>query len=49
MREVTVIIPNYNGIGYIRDCLDSLLSQTMEADINVVDNSSADGSLEILR
>ena len=49
MREVTVIIPNYNGIEYIRDCLDSLLAQTMEADIIVVDNDSQDGSKEVIR
>ena len=47
MREVTVIIPNYNGIQYIRDCLDSLKEQTMEADIIVVDNASTDGSADI--
>ena len=49
MREVTVIIPNYNGIGYIADCLDSLLVQTMEADIIVVDNDSQDGSKDVIR
>lgn len=48
MREVTVIIPNYNGIQYIRDCLDSLAKQTMSADIIVVDNASTDGSLDVL-
>ena len=47
MREVTVIIPNYNGIQYIRDCLDSLKMQTMETDIIVVDNASTDGSADI--
>ncbi len=47
MREVTVIIPNYNGIQYLRDCLDSLMAQTMQADIIVVDNASADGSADI--
>ncbi|MCR5687185.1 MAG: glycosyltransferase family 2 protein [Lachnospiraceae bacterium] len=49
MREVTVIIPNYNGIQYIGDCLDSILAQTMEADIIVVDNASTDGSREAVR
>ena len=49
MREVTVIIPNYNGIDHIEACLDSLASQTMQADIIVVDNLSTDGSLEYLR
>lgn len=49
MREVTVIIPNYNGISFIRDCLDSLFAQTMEADIIVVDNDSKDGSKEVIK
>ncbi len=49
MREVTVIIPNYNGIQYIANCLDSLREQTMEADIIVVDNASSDGSLDVVR
>ena len=49
MREVTVIIPNYNGIEHIEACLDSLTSQTMQADVIVVDNMSVDGSLELLR
>ncbi len=49
MREVTVIIPNYNGKEYIKDCLDSLLEQTMEAEILIVDNASEDGSKDIIR
>lgn len=49
MREVTVIIPNYNGIQYLGDCLDSLREQTMEADIIVVDNASTDGSADIAK
>ena len=44
--DVTVIIPNYNGIKYIRACLDSLMAQTMPARIIVVDNASTDGSAE---
>ena len=47
MSEVTVIIPNYNGISYLKDCLDSLAAQTMKADIIVVDNASEDGSAKI--
>ena len=49
MREVTVIIPNYNGIAFIKDCLDALLLQTMEAAIIVVDNASDDGSKDVVR
>lgn len=48
--KVTVVIPNYNGIKYIRDCMDSLRSQVGEVfDILVVDNASKDGSLEIIQ
>lgn len=45
MKKVTVIIPNYNGMKYIRDCLDALRAQTMsDFDVIVVDNASTDGS-----
>ncbi len=47
MKEVTVIIPNYNGIRFIGDCLSSLMTQTAECDIIVVDNGSDDGSVEV--
>ena len=47
MKEVSVVIPNYNGIGYIRPCLDSLMTQTVsDFEILVVDNGSGDGSRE---
>lgn len=45
MATVSVIIPNYNGIKYIEDCLCSLKEQTfMDFDIWVIDNASTDGS-----
>lgn len=45
MAKVTIIIPNYNGTEYIKDCLDSLTNQSMtDIHIIVVDNASADGS-----
>ncbi len=40
-----IIIPNYNGINYLENCLRSL--QTEEAEIIVVDNGSLDGSCEM--
>ncbi len=49
-KKVTVVIPNYNGIKYIRGCMDSLRMQEGEPfDIIVIDNASADGSLQVLQ
>lgn len=52
MVKVTVVIPNYNGIKFLNDCLDSVLNQepdTPEYEVLVVDNGSVDGSVEFLR
>lgn len=47
--KATVVIPNYNGIKYLADCLDALGTQTTEDfSILVVDNGSTDGSFELL-
>ena len=47
--KVTVIIPNYNGKHFLKPCLDSLKTQTLQ-DFHtvVVDNASSDGSLAFL-
>lgn len=42
----TIVIPNYNGIHYLENCLRSLEKE--QADIIVVDNASADGSYELV-
>lgn len=50
MEEVTVVIPNYNGMKFIRECLESILCQE-EAPayrVLVVDNGSEDGSPELV-
>lgn len=48
-EKVTVVIPNYNGIKYVGKCLDSLRKQTYEEyKVIIVDNASADGSLELI-
>lgn len=47
MMKTTVVIPNYNGIKYLEDCLESLGRCNGEFHIIVVDNGSVDGSLEI--
>lgn len=45
----TIVIPNYNGIEYLENCLLSILEDTAEypARILVIDNGSSDGSAEI--
>ncbi|MCM1101652.1 MAG: glycosyltransferase family 2 protein [Clostridium sp.] len=48
--KITVVIPNYNGIRYLKDCLETLYAQepgTPAFDVTVVDNGSADGSPEM--
>lgn len=40
----TVVIPNYNGISYLEDCLSSLYAGTRIPEVIVVDNGSSDGS-----
>ncbi len=42
----TIIIPNYNGIKYIENCLASLADEP--AHVIVVDNGSEDGSRELV-
>ena len=46
---VSVVVPVYNAEPYLRECVDSILGQTLE-DIEVicVDDSSTDSSLDIL-
>lgn len=49
MKRTTVVIPNWNGKAYLKDCLDSLLIQKdTAAEIIVVDNGSSDGSVSFL-
>ena len=49
MSKTTVVIPNYNGIKYIDDCLASLYQGSAVPEIIVVDNGSTDGSLALVR
>lgn len=48
--ELSVIIANYNNERYIRQCLDSVLSQTFtDLEIVIADDVSTDGSPGIIR
>lgn len=42
----TIVIPNYNGMAYIENCMNAVYAQTVqEYEVVVVDNGSKDGSL----
>lgn len=48
--KTTVIIPNYNGMKYIENCIKSLCKQSnKDFSIIIVDNNSEDGSREWIR
>lgn len=49
MTKTTVVIPNYKGINYIEGCLNSVYKSSIPLEVIVVDNASADGSLELVR
>jgi GT2 family glycosyltransferase len=50
-RSAAVVIPNWNSLGHLRRCLDSLPAAAggVELELLVVDNGSADGSVEHLK
>ena len=50
MVKVSVLVAVYNAEAYLRDCLDSLVGQTLrEIQIICVDDASTDGSWDILQ
>ncbi len=50
MARTQVVILNWNGQAYVRDCLRTVLDQTHEdAHVIVVDNGSTDGSADLIR
>ncbi len=50
MKKVSVIIPVYNMEKYLRECLDSVISQSLkEIEIIAINDGSKDASLDILQ
>ena len=50
MNKIGVIICNYNKSEYLKNCVTSILGQSLkERDIYVVDNASVDNSVSMLR
>lgn len=49
MTKITVVVPNWNGMANLGASIESLLAQSVVAQIIVVDNGSHDGSVEFLR
>lgn len=48
--KISVIIPNFNGEAFLKNCLNSLENQTYQNfNVIVVDDSSKDKSLELLK
>jgi GT2 family glycosyltransferase len=45
---VSVVIPNWNGAEYLKECIDSLLLQSIKCSVVVVDNGSTDESDKVL-
>src|SRR5690348_14726896 len=49
LAEVSIIIVNYNTLGLLRDCLNSVMrSEGRICEVIVVDNASADGSVAMV-
>jgi GT2 family glycosyltransferase len=50
MPRATVVIPNWNGLAHLPECISALAAQTFcDFDVIVVDNGSVDGSVAWLR
>lgn len=49
-RLLSVVITNYNGENYIRECIESVLNQTYKnLEIIIVDDGSKDNSLNVIK
>jgi GT2 family glycosyltransferase len=49
MVNLAIIIPNYNGKHFLKECFESLKNQNYPFDVIVIDNASEDGSIEYIK
>lgn len=49
MINLAVVIPNYNGLHYLPECLKSLDDQDFPVEVIIVDNGSRDGSVDYIK
>ena len=50
MPKVSVVVPVYNVSAYLRECMDSLVRQTLrEIEIICVNDGSTDNTVEVAR
>ena len=50
MPKVSIIIPTYNVEEYLRECMESVVRQTLhDIEIICINDGSTDGSLKILQ
>ena len=48
--KATVVIPNYNGLKFLKPCLESLKRQSeQDFALIIIDNASTDGSIEFIK
>lgn len=46
--DLTVVIPNYNGKHFLKECFESLKNQNYSFKVIVIDNASQDGSVDYI-
>jgi GT2 family glycosyltransferase len=46
--KTAVVVPNWNGEAWLRECIDSLFAQSLPTTVLVVDNGSVDSSRNII-
>jgi len=49
IHKIAIVIPNFNGEMFLHKAIDSLLAQSMQATIIVVENGSTDRSVQIIK